>query len=86
MRFLSRSFLPLMVFALFLFSPSAFAQLPQAGDTTSPPNGAAGHDYIHAPGETVNPANGLPSIRIPLRIASGWELTIPLPMIVSTQI
>jgi len=73
---------PVLLFLLFalvsVLSPACWAQLPQAGDTTSPPNGAAGHDYIHAPGETVNPANGLPSIRIPLRVPSGRELTIPL--------
>ena len=75
MRF-ARTFV-LAFFSLPLAFP-VFAQLPQAGDTTSPPNQAAGHDYIHAPGETVNPANGLPSIRIPLRVPSGRELTIPL--------
>ena len=46
----------------------AFAQLPPAGDTTSPPTPGVGHDYIHAPQETVNPANGSVSIRIPMRV------------------
>ena len=65
--------------AMVLFVASAsWAQLPQAGDTTSPPTPGVGHDYIHAPVETVNPANGSVSIRIPVRISSGRELTIPL--------
>ena len=47
---------PLLVALLFLFlAPLAFAQLPQAGDTTSPPTPGAGHDYVHASEETVNP-------------------------------
>ena len=61
-----------------LFATSlCWAQLPQAGDTTSPPTPGVGHDYIHSPVETVNPANGSVSIRIPVRIPSGRELTIP---------
>jgi len=70
---------PLAIATLALFLGSAaFAQLPQAGDTTSPPNETKGHDYLQAPDETVNPANGSVSIRIPLRISSGRELTLPL--------
>lgn len=61
-----------------LLIPAAWAQLPQAGDTTSPPTPGVGHDYIHSPVETVNPANGSVSIRIPVRVPSGRELTIPL--------
>jgi len=80
MRPLSRTLVlfPVLLSALVLLSQTASAQFPQAGDTTSPPTPGVGHDYIHAPGETVNPANGLPSMRIPLRIPSGRELTIPL--------
>src|SRR5271155_3217315 len=72
-----RAFLILALSAIF-FAPAAFAQFPQGGDTTSPPTPGVGHDYIHAPEETVNPANGSVSIRIPLRMPSGRELTIPL--------
>lgn len=61
-----------------LLIPAAWAQLPQAGDTTSPPTPGVGHDYIHSPVETVNPANGSVSIRVPVRIPSGRELTLPL--------
>lgn len=61
-----------------LLVPACWGQLPQAGDTTSPPTPGVGHDYIHSPAETVNPANGSVSIRIPIRIPEGRELTIPL--------
>ena len=67
----------LLALSAIFFAPGAFAQLPQAGDTTSPPTPGVGHDYIHAPEETVNPANGSVSIRIPVRMPSGRELTIP---------
>src|SRR6185437_2864133 len=63
--------------AVLFLSSACWAQLPQAGDTTSPPTPGVGHDYLHSPVETVNPANGSVSIRIPVRIASGRELTIP---------
>ena len=66
-----------LIAATFLVTCTCRAQLPQAGDTTSPPTPGVGHDYIHSPVETVNPANGSVSIRIPVRIASGRELTIP---------
>src|SRR5690348_6352784 len=66
-----------LIGATFLLTCTCWAQLPQAGDTTSPPTPGVGHDYIHSPVETVNPANGSVSIRIPVRIASGRELTIP---------
>lgn len=71
-----RNALVLTAATLFITS-LCWAQLPQAGDTTSPPTPGVGHDYIHSPVETVNPANGSVSIRIPVRIASGRELTIP---------
>jgi hypothetical protein len=69
--------LKLIAVTLFLAS-ACWAQLPPASDTTSPPNPGVGHDYIHAPVETVNPANGSVSIRIPVRVSPGRELTIPL--------
>ncbi len=64
--------------ATIFFAPSSIAQLPQAGDTTSPPTPGVGHDYLGGVNETVNPANGSVSIRIPLRIPAGRQLTIPL--------
>jgi RHS repeat-associated protein len=75
----SRPLLSIFLFAFFtLLAPVCWAQLPSAGDMTSPPTPGAGHDYFHAPAETVNPANGSVSVRIPLLIPSGRELTIPI--------
>jgi hypothetical protein len=78
---LSRHVLSILLF-VFLFltvlAPVCWAQLPSAGDMTSPPTPGVGHDYFHAPAETVNPANGSVSVRLPLRVPSGRELTIPL--------
>ncbi|MGB6625302.1 MAG: hypothetical protein WBE43_10995, partial [Candidatus Acidiferrales bacterium] len=66
-----------MIAIILFMVPACWAQLPQAGDTTSPPTPGVGHDYIHAPAETVNPANGSVSVRIPVRIAAGRELMVP---------
>ena len=66
------------VLAVLLFATAAksFAQLPNETDTTATP--APGfHDYIQSPVETVNPANGSVSVRIPIRIAAGRGLTLP---------
>ena len=48
----------LTLFSLIFLAPSSMAQLPQGGDTTSPPTPGAGHDYLCGPAETVKPANG----------------------------
>jgi hypothetical protein len=74
----ARAFFPvaLMSFALTIFASSAIGQIPQASDTTSTP-AAGAHDYLGSPVETVNPANGSTSIRIPVRMAPGRQLTIP---------
>ena len=65
----------LALLTLFL-APTAFAQIPNATDTTATP-APGGHDYLHAPLETVNPANGSVSIRIPVRLPQGRLLTVP---------
>ncbi|MGB6684751.1 MAG: hypothetical protein WBH24_13975, partial [Candidatus Acidiferrum sp.] len=55
---------------LLLLPLGSSAQLPNATDTTATP--APGmHDYLGSPVETVNPANGAVSIRIPVRMAQG---------------
>jgi RHS repeat-associated protein len=62
--------------SLALIAPASRAQIPNAGDTTSTP--APGmHDYLGSPAETVNPANGSVSIRIPVPIPPGRGLTLP---------
>jgi len=72
-----RRALQLSVWITLLFSPRlVFAQIPPAGDTTSTP-ASGDHDYLHSPVETVNPANGSVSIRIPVRMPPGRQLTVP---------
>jgi hypothetical protein len=62
-----------------VLAPACFAQLPNATDTTATP--APGmHDYLGSPVETVNPANGSISIRIPTRMPQGRQLTLPLSL------
>ena len=75
-RITLRAFLILALSVIFI-APTAFAQLPQGGDTTSTPTAAPGHDYLHSPVETVDPANGSVSIRVPVRIPQGRQLTVP---------
>jgi len=55
----------------------ASAQITNVDDTTSTPIEGAGHDYIKALSETVNPANGSLSLRIEVPVAKGRGLTIP---------
>lgn len=59
------------------FCATGSAQIPSVSDTTSTPIPNAGHDYIHAPAETVNPANGSLSIRIGVQIPPSRGFTIP---------
>src|SRR5579875_599419 len=66
-----------LIAIILVLASACSAQIPQEGDTTSTPIPAAGHNYIHAPLETVNPANGSLSIRIPVRIPAGREMTLP---------
>lgn len=68
----------LAAFAFLLtFAPGALAQLPPNSDTTSAPIPGAGHDYLHGPHETVNPANGSLSIIIPVIIPPARGVTLP---------
>jgi RHS repeat-associated protein len=59
-----------------LIAPATLAQIPNATDTTATPAPGA-HDYFHSPVETVNPANGSVSIRIPVRMPQGRQFTLP---------
>ena len=58
-------------------APPSFAQLPQSSETTATPIPGAGHDYLGGINETVNPANGSASIRIPVIMPPGRGITIP---------
>jgi hypothetical protein len=62
---------------VFVFASTTFAQLPSRTDVTSTPVPDVGHDYIHAPVETVNPANGSLSIRIGVPIPPSRGFTLP---------
>jgi len=68
-----------IVIALLLaaLSPTASAQLPQPSDTTAVPILGAGHDYLSGPAETVSPANGSVSIRVPAILPPGRGITLP---------
>jgi len=56
--------------------PVLFAQVPNETDTTATP-APGDHNYVTSPVETVNPANGSVSVRIPVRIDPGRGLTVP---------
>jgi RHS repeat-associated protein len=78
MRFLSRTLFALFVLALAnVFVPACLAQLPVSNSPTMTPIPGAGHDYLNGPAETVNPANGSVSIRIPVIVPPGRGITLP---------
>jgi hypothetical protein len=58
-------------------APFSLAQLPIVTNTTSTPIPGAGHDYLNGPTETVDPANGSLSIRVPVIIPPGRGFTLP---------
>src|SRR5690242_9521719 len=63
--------------SLIAFCSVARAQLPPVASTTSTPIPGAGHDYLGTVNETVNPANGSLSIRIPVTMPPGRGVTLP---------
>jgi hypothetical protein len=74
----SRSVLSMLSLAfLTLLAPACLAQLPPLNNTTSTPIPGAGHDYLNGPTETVNPANGSLSIRVPVIIPPSRGITLP---------
>ncbi len=70
-----RSFALPMLFACLLLAatPAAQGQLTNVDDATAVPIEGAGHDYIKALSDTVNPANGSVSLRINLPIPSNFQ-------------
>ena len=70
-------FSPLCVWLAICCGAICAAQIPSETDVTSTPVPNAGHDYIHAPNETVNPANGSLSIRIGVPIPPSRGFTVP---------
>jgi hypothetical protein len=74
----SRPALSTLLFAFVtVLAPACHAQLPPISSTTSTPIPGAGHDYLSGPAETVNPANGSVSIRIPVVIPPSRGITLP---------
>ena len=58
--------LPLLFACLALVAgPAAHGQITNVDDTTSTPIEGAGHDYIKAMNETVNPAPAKPELKHP---------------------
>jgi hypothetical protein len=74
---LSRFSLSTLLFAILFLSASAQAQIPPSSSTTSTPIPGAGHDYLGGVAETVNPANGSVSFRIPVSMPPGRGITLP---------
>lgn len=70
--------LPLVLGCAFLHSFVAGAQRIPLGDDVAHPVPGAGHNYIHALSETVNPANGTVSLNIALPVPKGRGLSLPL--------
>lgn len=62
---------------VFTLAPACLAQLPTVTNATSTPIPGAGHDYLGGPAETVNPASGAVSIRIPVTVPRGRGITLP---------
>jgi len=63
--------------SVFFLASDAQAQIPPSTSTTSTPVPGAGHDYLGGLAETVNPANGSVSLRIPVVIPPGRGITLP---------
>jgi RHS repeat-associated protein len=69
----------------FLFLARGFAQMLTVGDDTSTPIEGAGHNYIKALSETVNPANGSVSLRISLPMPKGRGIMLPFSISYDTN-
>ncbi len=65
------------ILAGFLLLGAAAGQIPSRTDVTATPVPDVGHDYIHAPVETVNPANGSVSVRIGVPMPPSRGFTLP---------
>ena len=79
MRPLIHTFLSILAvtLAFALFPQAVSAQIPQPSDTTSVPIPGAGHDYLEGPVETVSPANGSVSIRLPVIMPPSRGVNLP---------
>lgn len=73
---LGRFFLLLLILAGNCFVGAAQTPVPGTGSTVVP-DPASGHDYIHGLVETVDPASGSVSLRIPVPIPRGRGFSLP---------
>ena len=67
----------LIALVCILVAAQAHAQIPQPSDTTSVPIPGAGHDYLEGLVDTVSPANGSFSIRIPVIMPPSRGVNLP---------
>jgi len=86
-RFVSSAFRCCLLVSVvaFLFLARGFAQMLTVGDDTSTPIEGAGHNYIKALSETVNPANGSVSLRISLPMPKGRGIMLPFSISYDTN-
>jgi hypothetical protein len=79
--------LPVLIFVVGIacFSPTARGQLLTVGDDTSTPVEGAGHNYIKALSDTINPANGSLSVRIAVPTPKGRGITLPFSFAYDTN-
>ncbi len=66
--------------ALALLPECVVGQISNITNTTVAPTPGSGHDYLGGVNDIVNPANGLPSVRIGLNTAAGRGLSVPLAL------
>src|SRR5713101_3205783 len=66
--------------ALALLPECVVGQISNITNTTVAPTLGSGHDYLGGVNDIVNPANGLPSVRIGLNTAAGRGLSVPLAL------
>ena len=66
-----------LTLALAIFPHAVSAQIPQPSDTTSVPIPGGGHDYLEGLVDSVNPANGSFSIRIPVIMPPSRGINLP---------
>src|SRR5579859_7408989 len=74
---MSRARLALVLFSVVLFATASHAQLPPNSSTTATPIPGSGHDYLGSQIDTVNPASGSVSVRIPVIIPLSRGITLP---------
>ena len=73
----SSTYVALTMLLAWICSSMAHSQRIPLGDDVARPVEGAGHDYIHALAETVNPANGTVNLKLALPTPLGRGLSMP---------